>query len=441
MIERYTRPCMGAIWSEAHKLATWWRVEREVCRVQAARGLIPPEALEAIEMRAAFDPARIRTIESEVRHDVIAFLTNLAETIGPEARYIHQGMTSSDLLDTALALQLAEAGELLCAGLADLIEVLNRQALAHRDTLMIGRTHGVHAEPVTFGLKLLIWRNEMQRHQTRLALALEQVRVGKLSGAVGTYQHLDPQVEAQVCGQLGLTAAPVSNQIIQRDRHAFLVSVMALIGASIEKIAVEIRHLQRTEVREVEEPFTAGQKGSSAMPHKRNPILSERLCGQARLMRSYAQVALEDVALWHERDISHSSAERVILPDACCLLDFMLADLTYILQHLVVYPERMRANLQQAHGVIFSQAVLLALVARGLAREAAYAIVQRCAMTSWQSGADFCSLLQEEAALQPYMNAAEIAALFSFEQILNRINRIFERQFEQGKNVTTHPLI
>ena len=433
MIERYTLPEMGKIWAEENKFATWWQVEREVCRVQSARGVIPPADLENIEKKADFNITRILEIEAEVKHDVIAFLTNISENVGPSARFIHKGMTSSDLLDTALALQLSQAGDLLLAKLDALIEVLEHRAFEFRDTLMIGRTHGVHAEPITFGLKFLIWKEEMQRQRRRFVLALEDVKTGKISGAVGTYQHLEPEVEEQVCRRLGLEPAPVSNQIVQRDRHAFFVSMLALIGASIEKIAVEIRHLQRTEVLEAEEYFSKGQKGSSAMPHKRNPILSERLCGMARLLRGYAQTAMENVALWHERDISHSSAERVILPDSCITLDFMLFDLARVLENLQVYPEHMMENLKHTRGLIFSQEVLLALVAKGVSREEAYRLVQDNAMQVWEQNLDFQELLLKDTQISRYLNRDEITALFGFDKLLQRIRGIFERLGKRGK--------
>lgn len=427
MIERYTRPEMGRLWSAEYKFECWWRVEREVCRVQYERGLIPREDWAAIEQRAAFSAARIQAIEAEVKHDVIAFLSDVAEQVGPAARHIHRGMTSSDLLDTALALQLGAAGELIERQLAELIAIMTEKARQYRHQLMIGRTHGVHAEPISFGLKFLLWREELRRHQTRLALTLRDVRVGKISGAVGTYQHIDPEVEQRVCANLGLTAAPISNQIVQRDRHAFWLATLALIGASLEKIATEIRHLQRTEVLEAEEAFTSGQKGSSAMPHKRNPILSERICGMARLLRGYALTALENVALWHERDISHSSAERVLLPDSSIVLDFMLAESLKLIRQLKVYPENMRRNLELTGGLIFSQELLLALVAKGMSREQAYALVQKNAMAAWQTDKDFQGLILADPDIAACLDYAEIAALFDVTKVLKKIDAIYQK--------------
>ncbi|MGC9363923.1 MAG: adenylosuccinate lyase [Fidelibacterota bacterium] len=427
MIERYTRPEMGRLWSEEYKYKCWWKVEREVCRVQYERGLIPPEDWEAIEQKAGFTVERIHAIETEVKHDVIAFLTAVAEQVGPAARHIHRGMTSSDLLDTALALQLSAAGELLQQQLVEIIEVLSDKARQYRHQLMVGRTHGVHAEPISFGLKFLLWREELRRHETRLQQALEDVRVGKISGAVGTYQHIDPEVEQRVCHHLGLTAAPISNQIVQRDRHAFWLSTLALTGASLEKIATEIRHLQRTEVLEVEESFTKGQKGSSAMPHKRNPILSERICGMARLLRGYALTAMENVTLWHERDISHSSTERVILPDSCIVLDFMLAESIKVLRNLIVYPENMRRNLELTGGLIFSQELLLALLARGLTREQAYALVQKNAMAAWNSAKDFKGLILADPDIGACLEYGEIEALFDVTKLYHRIDAIYKK--------------
>ena len=434
MIERYTLPEMGKIWDEENKYRCWWIVEREVCRVQAGRGLIPAADLENIENKAAFSIDRILEIEADVKHDVIAFLTNIAEHVGESSRFVHKGMTSSDLLDTALALQLAQAGELLLQKLDGFIEILRKRADEHKDLLMIGRTHGVHAEPITFGLKFLIWKEEMQRHRRRLKGALEDVRVGKISGAVGTYQHLDPVVEQQVCERLHLTPAPVSNQIVQRDRHAAFVTAMALLATSIEKIAVEIRHLQRTEVLEAEEFFSKKQKGSSAMPHKRNPILSERLCGLARLLRGYAQTAMENVPLWHERDISHSSAERVILPDGCILLDFMLHDVSRVIENLKVYPHNIQSNLESTRGLIFSQEVLLTLVGKGVSREAAYQMVQRNAMQVWEDRKDFQELLLADREMGQYLSAEEIGEIFQYEKVLARIRGIFERIKKRDKS-------
>jgi adenylosuccinate lyase len=427
MIERYTLPEMGKIWSDQSKYEAWWQVELEVCRVQYERGVIPAADFKNIEEKAAFNVERILEIEEEVKHDVIAFLTNIAENVGESSRFIHKGMTSSDLLDTALALQLAQAGDLLREKIVSLIEILGKRALEFKETLCIGRSHGIHAEPVTFGLKFLIWKKEMERNLRRFDLALEDVKVGQISGAVGTYQHLDPEVEMRTMEKLGLTAAPVSNQVIQRDRHAHFIATLATIGSTLDKIAVEIRHLQRTEVLEAEEYFSKGQKGSSAMPHKRNPILSERISGMARLLRGYTVTALENVALWHERDISHSSAERVILPDACITLDFLLTQTTKVLSNLLVYPDHMMKNLNLTRGLIFSQEVLLKLVEKGLVREKAYKMVQDNAMQVWREGKDFKTLLLQDSAIMAYLTKEEVEDLFGFDKLLNRVNQIFEK--------------
>ncbi len=427
MIERYTLPEMGKIWSEQSKFEAWWKVELEVCRVQYERGVIPAEDFKNIEEKAAFNVNRVLEIEEEVKHDVIAFLTNIAENVGDSSRYIHKGMTSSDLLDTALAIQLAQAGDLIREKIIKLIEVLGKRAVEFKETLCIGRSHGIHAEPVTFGLKFLIWKKEMERNLRRFDLALEDVKVGQISGAVGTYQHLDPIVELRTCEKLGLEAAPVSNQVVQRDRHAAFVSTMAIIGSTLDKIAVEIRHLQRTEVLEAEEYFSKGQKGSSAMPHKRNPILTERISGMARLLRGYAITAMENVALWHERDISHSSAERVILPDGCITLDFLLAQTTKVLNNLLVYPENMMKNMNITNGLIFSQEVLLKLVEKGIVREIAYKMVQDNAMQVWREKKDFKTLLLQDKEIMKYLSKDEVQELFSFDKLLGRVNQIFEK--------------
>ena len=434
MIERYTRPEMGAIWSDQHKYQCWWQVEREVCKVQYERGLIPEKDWQTITAKAAFAVDRILEIEQEVKHDVIAFLTNVAEHVGPSSRFIHQGMTSSDLLDTALALQLNDAAQLILEQLNNLHKLLGEKAREYKYYLMIGRTHGGHAEPITFGLKYLIWREEIQRQIVRFQLAIQDIKVGKISGAVGTYQHLDPEVEQRVCANLGLAAARVSNQILQRDCHAYFVTTLALIGATLEKIATEIRHLQRTEVLEVEEFFSEGQKGSSAMPHKRNPVLSERICGMARLLRGYAVTAMENVTLWHERDISHSSAERVILPDSCIGLDFILSETIKVLQNLVVYPERMRRNLELTKGLIYSQELMLALVNKGLTREKAYQLVQKDAMEARNNEVDFKGLVLANAAINEWLSYAEIESLFNPQKIINRVNLIYQRFENEGRD-------
>ena len=400
MIGRYTRAEMGRVWSEANKIACWLRVEVAVCEAWHRRGRIPAEAMPAIRA-ATCDLDRMREIEREVDHDVIAFLRATGESVGEASRYIHLGLTSSDVIDTATALQFFEASDLLLGGLRDLTDAVGAQAVRHKRTLMIGRTHGVHAEPTTFGLKLAVWYDELGRQLLRLQIASADVLVGKISGAVGTHAHVPPDFEEEVCNALGLTVAPASTQVIQRDRHAYFLATLAVVGATIEKMATEIRHLQRTEVREAEEPFDPGNQGSSAMPHKRNPHASERLTGLARLLRGYALVAQENVALWHERDISHSSAERVIFPDACIVLDFMLAEATDLIGRLVVYPERMRQNLESTAGAIYSQPALLALVDAGMDRQAAYKIVQRLALDAWDHGTS----LRDALAADPEVSA------------------------------------
>jgi adenylosuccinate lyase len=429
MIERYTRPEMGKIWTQESKYRKWLEVEVAVCEAQAERGVIPADAMEAIRSRADFDVTRIEEIEKETHHDVIAFLTSVGEYVGPAARFIHEGMTSSDVLDTAFALQLTAAADLLLEDLDRLLEVLERRAHEWKDTVMIGRSHGIHAEPVTFGLKFALWYAEMTRHRDRLRRARESVRVGKISGAVGTYANIDPGIEKRVCFKLGLQPDPVSNQIIQRDRHAEFFSVVALIGCSIEKIAVEIRHLQRTEVREAEEFFSPGQKGSSAMPHKRNPIASENLSGLARVLRGNALAAMENVALWHERDISHSSVERVIGPDSTILLDYMLVRLTRVLDRLTVYPENMSRNLYLTGGLFFSQQVMLALTRKGLSREDSYRLVQGNAMRAWSEGSQLQDLLQNDPEVTQHLSAAELAAIFDLNYHLKHVDTIFSQVF------------
>ncbi len=433
MIERYTRPEMGALWTQEAKYRAWLVVELAACRALAKRGEIPAGDLAQIEAKADFDVARIDAIEKEVKHDVIAFLTSVAEFVGPSSRFIHKGLTSSDVVDTGFAMQLRDAGKLLRAGLERMDRALVNLAWKYKDTIMIGRSHGIHAEPVTFGLKVAVWRAEAQRNLARLDRAIAAISVGMLSGAVGTFANIGPDIEDAVCQELGLEPELASTQVISRDRHAEFFNTLALIGGSIEKVAVEIRHLQRTEVLEAEEPFTAGQKGSSAMPHKRNPILSENLTGLARLLRGYAGMGLEDIALWHERDISHSSVERVIGPDACIVLDFMLHRVSGLLEGLVVYPERMRANLNKMHGLVFSQRVLLALTEKGMLREEAYRVVQRNAMRVWQEGLDFQTLLAADADLQGYLSAAELGELFDLNYHTKQIDTIFARVFPAGR--------
>jgi adenylosuccinate lyase len=429
MIERYTRAEMGRLWTDEARFATWLEVELAVCEALGARGMIPAADLAAIREKAGFDTKRIAEIEGEVRHDVIAFLTSVSEKVGPPARHIHYGLTSSDVLDTALALTLVRAADLILADLGRMMEVLKRRALEHRRTVMVGRTHGIHAEPYTLGLKLAGWYAEAARNRERLGSAREEIRHGKISGAVGTYAHLGPEIEAEVLKRLGLHPEPVSTQVVPRDRHAAYVSALAVIASSVDRIATEIRHLQRTDVREVEEPFAKGQKGSSAMPHKRNPVGAENLCGLARLVRSHAGAALENVALWHERDISHSSVERVILPDSTILVDYMLSRLTGILDGLLVYPDAMRANLDKMRGLVFSQAVLLALTRAGMSRDAAYAAVQRNAMKVWEGSAGFRDLLAVDPEVSAALSGADLDAAFDASLTLRHVDAIFSRVF------------
>jgi adenylosuccinate lyase len=427
MIERYSRPEMARIWSQEAKYEHWLRVELAVCEVYARRGVIPGDALNRIKARAKVDPHRIDEIERTTRHDVIAFLTNLEESIGADSRYVHVGMTSSDVLDSALALQLQEASALLLAGLERLRAALRALALAHKSTLCVGRSHGIHAEPMTFGLKAALWYAEAGRNLERMRRARETVRVGKISGAVGTFAHIDPDVEEEACHLLGLEPAPISNQIVQRDRHAEFMATLAIIAASLEKIAVEIRSLQRTEVGEAEEPFAEGQKGSSAMPHKRNPVGSENITGLARLVRSNAQAAFENVALWHERDISHSSVERVILPDSTILVDYMLDRLSGILEGLRIYPERMRENMERSWGLMYSQRVLLRLTEGGLARQPAYEIVQRNAMRAWTERRPFRELLASDPEVTARLSPAALAECFDPAWYLRNVDAIYRR--------------
>jgi adenylosuccinate lyase len=427
MIERYTRPEMGRLWTAEAKYEAWLRVELAVCEVHARRGAIPLDALNRIKTSARVSAARIDEIERTTRHDVIAFLTNLEEAIGADSRYVHMGMTSSDVLDTALALQLQQACELLLAGLERFRAAVRALAVAHRDTLCVGRSHGVHAEPMAFGLKAAIWYTEAGRNLDRLRRAREAVRVGKISGAVGTFAHIDPDVEEEACHLLGLEPAPVSNQIVQRDRHAELMGALAVAASSLEKVAVEIRSLQRTEILEAEEPFAEGQKGSSAMPHKRNPVGAENVTGLARLVRSHAMAALENVALWHERDISHSSVERVILPDSTILLDYMLHRMADIVEGLRVYPDRMRENMDRSYGLMYSQRVLLALTGKGLARQAAYELVQRSAMRAWHERRDFRGLLAADPEVLRHLAAAELDRCFDAAWFLRNVDAIYRR--------------
>jgi adenylosuccinate lyase len=430
MISRYTRPEMGRIWSEEHSFQKWLDIEILAAEALAQMGKVPKAAVARIKKNARFKVERIREIESEVKHEIIAFLSAVAESIGDDARFLHLGMTSSDVMDTALAIQLKEAGAILIEDVRDLMKVLRRQAYKYKWTIMIGRTHGVHAEPITFGLKLALWYQEMDRNLDRLRKALQDISVGQISGAVGTFAQISPKVEAYVCKKSGLKPALVSNQIIQRDRHAFFFATLAVIASSLEKFAVEIRHLQRTEVQEAEEPFTRGQKGSSAMPHKRNPILSENVSGLARLMRSYAVAALENVPLWHERDISHSSVERVIAPDATIALDFMLRRMTYVLGELCVYPENMKRNLEKSGGAVFSERVLLALVDRGVPRDAAYPMVQRHALKIAKDGGELKTELLKDSEITKYLSAHDIEAVWGVKHHLTHVDFIFRRVFQ-----------
>ena len=427
MIERYTRPAMGKIWEEENKFRIWLEIEMLACEAQAKLGAIPKKAVKVIREKGNFKVARILEIEQEVKHDVIAFLTNVGEYVGPESRFIHLGMTSSDVLDTALAVQMKQSAELLLKGMEGLKDVLARRAKEFRKTVMIGRSHGIHAEPITFGLKLALWYAEIERDIERLKAALKTISVGKISGAVGTYQHLDPAVERYVCKKLGLQPSPISTQILQRDRHAEFMNTLAICGCSLEKFATEIRHLQKTEVLEAEEYFSKGQKGSSAMPHKRNPIVCERISGLARVLRSNALAAMENVALWHERDISHSSVERVIVPDSCILLDFILADMTKIIDKLLVYPEHMTRNLNATRGLIFSQEVLLALTKKGMKREDAYRVVQEYAMKVWENEKDFKTLLLGSEEVMNILSKKELDELFDPKRSLKHVNYIFEQ--------------
>jgi adenylosuccinate lyase len=430
MIERYTRPRMGRIWSEENGFQKWLDVEILAAEGLARLGKVPKAAVARIRKKARFDVVRIREIESEVKHEIIAFLSSVAESIGDDARFLHLGMTSSDVMDTALAIQFKEASAVLIEDVRDLMRILRRQAFKYKRTVMIGRTHGVHAEPITFGLKLALWHQEMARNLARLERAVDDICVGQISGAVGTFAQISPRVEAYVCRKSGLKPAPVSNQIIQRDRHAYFFATLAVIASSLEKFAIEIRHLQRTEVHEAEEPFTEGQKGSSAMPHKRNPILSENVSGLARLMRSYALAALENVPLWHERDISHSSVERVIAPDATIVLDFMLGRMAYVLGNLCVYPDNMKRNLEKSGGTVFSEGILLALVAKGLARDSAYRMVQGHALKVARDGGDLKEELLKDPEIRRHLSAQEIEKGWGLTHHLANVDLIFRRVFQ-----------
>ena len=432
MISRYTLPAMGAIWSEENKFQKWLDVELAVCEVHAEMGTIPRDALEQIKSRAKFSVARINEIERTTNHDVIAFTTNLAEEIGAAARYVHFGLTSSDVVDTANALLLREACDILLEKIDGLLAILKRRAFEFKSTPQIGRTHGIHAEPTSFGLTFALWFSEMTRNRERLVRAREATAVGKISGAVGAFAHLDPIVEERVCERLGLKVAAVSTQIIQRDRYAEYLCTLAIIAATLDKFALNVRHWQRTEVREAQERFAKGQKGSSAMPHKRNPIISERICGLARVIRGNSLVGLENVALWHERDISHSSAERVVLPDSSIALDYILQKTISLLDGLLVYPERMLENLNATRGLIFSGQLLLVLTQKGLAREQAYAWVQRNAMKAWDESGDFQRLVKADRDINAHLSAKEIERVFALDTYLRNVDPIFKRVFGEG---------
>ncbi len=427
MIPRYTRPEMGALWSEESRFQSWLDVELAACDAWSKRGAIPREDVDLLYAKASFDVDRIHEIERTTRHDVVAFTRAVSESLGPEKKWVHYGLTSSDVVDTALMVQIKKANDLLLAAIDRMLRALAEAARKHRRTLMMGRTHGVHAEPTTWGLKMALYHTEMVRNRRRFAAAAEEMAVGKLSGAVGTFAHIPPEIEQTVCEKLGLRPAPVSTQVLQRDRHAHYLSVLALIGASLEKMAVEVRGLQKNEVREVEEAFGKGQKGSSAMPHKRNPVGSENITGCARLLRGYMISAFENVALWHERDISHSSVERVVIPDATTILHYALHRFAGILETLVVYPETMRANMERTHGLYNSQRLMLMLIDKGLSREAAYDLVQPAAMRAWEAGRPFQEIVAEDSALMKHFSPKEVELAFDASYHMQRIDYIFER--------------
>jgi len=427
MIDRYTRPEMGAVWSDENRYRKWLDVEIAVCEAWAELGRLPRPALQTIKAKASISVARIEEIERVCKHDVIAFLEAVGETVGEEARFIHLGLTSYDVVDTALSLMIKESLEKIARDAAALTAILGDKARRYKKTVMMGRTHGVHAEPITFGVKLLVWYEEMKRHEERLRRALEMIGVGRISGSVGTYIHLDPRVEEFALGKLGLAAAPVSTQVLQRDRHAEVIAALALLGASLDKFATEIRHLQKTEVLELEEPFTRGQKGSSSMPHKKNPVRAERISGLSRILRGNLQVALENIPLWHERDISHSSAERVIIPDSFILADYLLSETADILANLVVNEDRMKANLDATRGLIFSQRVLLALTDKGVPRPRAYELVQRNSLRVWRESLDLKTLLLQDPEVMAVLAPAEVEAGFTIDVYLEKIDTIFER--------------
>jgi len=427
MIDRYTRPRIGAIWQDENKYRIWLEIETLAVEAQAELGDVPVEAAKAVRERGNFDVARVLEIEEVTKHDVIAFLTNVAEYVGEPSRYVHLGMTSSDVLDTCLAVQLKQAGEILLEDLEKLRDVLAQRAVEFKYTIMIGRSHGIHAEPITFGLKLALWYEETKRNIERMRRAIEVISYGQISGAVGTFEHLSPKVEEYVCEHLGLKADPITTQVIQRDRHAEYMAALGVIASTLEQFATEIRHLQRTEVLEAEEYFSAGQKGSSAMPHKRNPIISERICGLARIIRANALAAMENVALWHERDISHSSVERVICPDSTIALDYILDKMTGLVENLLVYPENMKKNLEITSGLHFSQTILLALAKRGVSREDAYRMVQRNAMEVWKTRENFADVLKRDADLMAVVPPAEIDELCDLQKSIRHVDYIFQR--------------
>ena len=433
MIERYTLPEMGKIWKDEFKFSTWLKIEILACEARAGFGEIPQSDLDEIKNKAKFDVAKILEIEKTTKHDVIAFLTNVAEYVGPASRHIHYGMTSSDILDTTLSYQMKAAGEILLNRLIELKNALKERAIEHKNTICVGRSHGIHAEPTTMGLKFALWFEETKRNIERLQKAIKVISVGQISGAVGTFDHLSPKVEEYVCKKMDLSPAPVSTQVIQRDRHAEFLTTLAVIAATLEKITIEIRHLQRTEVLEAEEYFSKGQKGSSAMPHKRNPIISERITGLARVLRANSMAALENVALWHERDISHSSVERIIVPDSCITLDYMLDLMTKLVSNLIVYPDNMIKNLNITRGLVFSQAVLLKLVDKGITREEAYKLVQDSAMKVWaDQNKTLYSELSNSSEIKKYLSGQELKEIFENRKMLKNVNFIFSRTIEAG---------
>jgi len=433
VIERYTLPRMKAVWDLKRKYEIWLEVELLACEALEKAGRVPRGVASKIRRKAKIDPDRIAAIEQVTKHDVIAFLESLARPVGKDVRYLHAGLTSSDIVDTSLAVQMGEALDLILLDMEVLLSVLKKRAFEHRDTIMVGRSHGMHGEPISFGFKLAIWYEEARRHRDRLRIVRKEIAIGKLSGAMGTFAHSGPEVEEYVCKKLGLQTDPVSNQIVQRDRHAAYASALALLAASIEKFATEIRHLQRTEVLEAEEYFSEGQKGSSAMPHKRNPIASENLCGLARVVRANSLAAMESVALWHERDISHSSVERVIMPDSTILIDYMLVRITDLVRNLIVYPQRMKQNLEMTGGLVYSQRLLLALIDKGAQRKEAYEAVQRCAMSAWKGRSGFHDLVSKDPFITKRLTHAQIQVCFDPRYYLRHVDMIYRRVFGTGK--------